>query len=443
MRSFVPHTAQERADMLKTIGHGEDWLFSKIPDAVKLKRPLKLSEGKSELEVTRLFEALAAQNADGGKPCFRGAGAYRHFIPASVPFIMQKSEFLTAYTPYQPEMSQGMLQAIFEYQSMICELTGMDASNASVYDGATAAAEAMLIARDAKRSKKMLVSAAIHPDTRAVMQTYANALGLELVDIPVLNGATDLDGLKKALPGAAGVFIQQPNYFGCIEDVQEAADIAHEAGALLCVSQNPMTLGVLKRPGDLGADIAVGDGQPLGLPLSFGGPYVGYMAVKAKHIRSLPGRIVGETVDAEGTRAFVLTLQAREQHIRREKASSNICSNQALCALAASAYLALMGPQGLAEVANQCVSKAYYLFERLTAIKGFTPAYSAEFFNEFVLLSDEDEEAINARVRKAGIMGGHVLKRSIPGMRGTLYCATEMNTKEEIDRLAGVLEWGL
>ncbi len=442
MRSFVPHTAAERADMLKAIGRDEAWLFSTIPDAVKLKRPLDLPEGKSELEVTRLFEALAAQNSVS-MPCFRGAGAYRHFIPAAVPFIMQKSEFLTAYTPYQPEMSQGMLQAIFEYQSMICELTGMDAANASVYDGATAAAEAMLIMRDAKRSKKLLVSAAAHPDTRAVMRTYANSLGLELVDIPAQNGATDLDELKKALPGAAGLIIQQPNYFGCIEDIEAAASIVHEAGALLCVSQNPISLGLLKRPGDLGADIAVGDGQPLGLPLSFGGPYVGFMAVKAKYIRNLPGRIVGETVDEENTRAFVLTLQAREQHIRREKASSNICSNQALCALAASAYLALMGPQGLADIAGQCVSKAHYLFERLTAIKGFKAAHSAEFFNEFVLLSDEDEEAVNARVRKAGIMGGHVLSRSIPNMRGTLYCATELNTKEEIDRLAEVLEWGL
>ncbi len=439
MRSFVPHTAQERADMLEAIGHGEDWLFSKIPEEVMLKRPLDLPEGKSELEVTRLFEALSAQNAPA-MPCFRGAGAYKHFIPASVPFIMQKSEFLTAYTPYQPEMSQGMLQAIFEYQSMICELTGMDASNASVYDGATAAAEAMLIARDSKRSKKMLVSAAMHPDTRAVMQTYANSLGLELVDIPVQNGATDLDELKKALSGAAGVFIQQPNYFGCIEDIESAINLAHEAGALVCVSQNPISLGVLKRPGDLGADIAVGDGQPLGLPLSFGGPYVGFMAVKAKHIRNLPGRIVGETVDDTGTRAFVLTLQAREQHIRREKASSNICSNQALCALAASAYLTLMGPQGLADAANQCISKAHYLYDRLTAIKGFKAAHSAEFFNEFVLLSEDDEEAVNARVRKAGIIGGHVLSRSIPGMRGILFCATEMNTKEDIDRLAEVLE---
>ncbi len=443
MRSFVPHTAKERAEMLEAIGQSEAWLFSSIPDAVKLKRQLDLPEAQSELEVTRLFEALAAQNAGGGMPCFRGAGAYRHFIPANVPFIMQKSEFLTAYTPYQPEMSQGMLQAIFEYQSMICELTGMDASNASVYDGATAAAEAMLIMRDAKRSKKLLVSAAVHPDTRAVMRTYADSLALELADIPAPNGVTDMDELKNALPGAAGVFIQQPNYFGCIEDIEAAANIAHEAGALLCVSQNPLSLGVLQRPGDLGADIAVGDGQPLGLPLSFGGPYVGFMAVKAKYIRNLPGRIVGETVDDKGTRAFVLTLQAREQHIRREKASSNICSNQALCALAVSAYLALMGPQGLADVASQCVSKAHYLFERLTAIKGFKAAHSAEFFNEFVLLSDEDEEAVNARVRKAGIMGGHVLSRSIPNMRGTLYCATEMNTKEEIDRLAEVLEWGI
>lgn len=437
MTSYVPHTAQEREAMLGRIGRGEEWLFSCVPQSVRQKRPLNLGEGKPELEVMRAFEELAGRNAK--LPCFRGAGAYRHFIPAAVPFIISKSEFLTAYTPYQPEMSQGMLQAIFEFQSMICDLTGMDASNASVYDGATAAAEAMLVCRDAKRGKRMLVSAALHPDTKAVMRTYATALSLELEEIPAENGVTDLEALSKCIGGAAGVFVQQPNYFGCIEDLEAVSKIAKGGGALLCVSQNPAALGVLKRPG-IYADIVVGDAQPLGLPLSFGGPYAGFMAVKAKHMRNLPGRIVGETADDTGTRAFVLTLQAREQHIRREKASSNICSNQALCALAASVYLSLMGPQGLREVAEQCMSKARYLFECITAVKGFRAAHTAPFFNEFVILSDEDEKSVNERVRKAGIMGGYVLSNGVPGMRGTLYCATEMNTKQEIDALIGALE---
>ena len=353
-----------------------------------------------------------------------------------------QSAFYTAYTPYQAEMSQGTLQAIFEYQTYICELTGMDASNASVYDGATAAAESMLMLRDAKRKKKVLYSAGLLPGVRDVIRTYARFNGLETVEIPCgSDGLTDIEALADQGKDAAGFIAAQPNFFGCIEDIAAIAEAVHGFGGLLSVYANPIALGALKRPGDCGADIVVGDGQPLGLPLNLGGPYLGFMAARTKYIRNLPGRIVGQTKDAEGNRAFVLTLQAREQHIRREKASSNICSNQGLCALMASMYLALMGPAGLAEVAEQCLQKAHYLAEGIAQIKGMRLRYGdTPFFHEFVVDSDRDPVVIDAALKAKGIIGGLRLGIYQAEDPGILYCATEMNTREQIDALLNALE---
>ncbi len=348
MGSYLPATEPERQTMLSGLGlNGPEDLFDCVPKAVRLSAPPEGLPGpRSELEVRRLMEGLAAKNTVF-PTILRGAGAYRHYIPAAVSAIAAKEEFVTAYTPYQAEISQGVLQSIFEFQTMICELTGLDAANASVYDGASAAAEAVAMCRDRKRGRVYL-SAAVHPDVIATVRTYCFGSGAELEILPVRDGVTDLEALRAALGAdAACVLIQQPNFFGALEPCGEIADIVHAAGAKLIMSVNPAALGVLKSPGACGADIAVGEGQPLGIPLSWGGPYLGFMAAAAPLMRKLPGRIVGETTDAKGERAFVLTMQAREQHIRREKASSNVCSNQALCALTASVYLTLMGPEGL------------------------------------------------------------------------------------------------
>lgn len=409
-------------------------LLCEIPDSVRLKRPLDLPEGQAEADVMRLMRAYAARNhADG--PLFRGAGVYKHYIPEIIGAIVGRGEFLTAYTPYQPEMSQGMLQAIFEYQSLIARLTGLEASNASVYDGATAAAEAMLMVRESTRRKKLLVSEGLHPDALAVLSTYAPCAGIELVRIPLRDGVTDVDAVGANAEGAAGLIAATPNYLGLIEDTQALADAIHSARGLMVSYVNPITLGLLKRPGELGADIAIGDGQPLGIPMSFGGPGLGFMACTKKLMRSLPGRIVGESVDDEGNRAYVLTLQAREQHIRREKAVSNICSNQSLCAIMASIYLTAMGPQGLRDVAEGCLQTAHYLADRIAQIPGMRLAYAGPYFMEFVIESDLPAEKIDTALRAEGITGGLVLDA-----HRTLYCATEMNTRAECDALVGALE---
>lgn len=442
MRSYVPNTAEERAEMLKTIGLPDmNALYADIPEEVRLRRPLELPHGMSESEVRRAFAALAARN-NTRLAIFRGAGAYHHYIPAAVPQLAGRSEFYTAYTPYQAEMSQGMLQATFEFQTLICRLTGLDAANASVYDGATAAAEAMHMLSAAKRKNKVLYSAGLHPDVIAVLKTYARSSQTELVEIPLsAAGVTEPDAVVKASENAAGFIAAQPNFFGCLENTRALADATHSFGGLFVDYVYPHSLGVLARPGDLGADIAVGDGQSLGLPLAFGGPYVGFMASTQKLMRNLPGRIVGETADAEGTRAFVLTLQAREQHIRREKASSNICSNQMLCAVMVSIYLSLMGPKGLAEAANQSMQKAHYLAEGMSHIKGIRPRYpETPFFNEFTVDYDKDAPLVNAILKDHGIMDGVRLGRLLPGDPGALWCATEENTREEIDYVLNVLE---
>lgn len=434
MGSYVPSTLTEQKEMLESIGLSSiDELFAHIPAELKLKGELNIPSGKSEMEVSRTMKDIASHSHIFGT-IFRGAGAYSHYIPSIVKSVVSKEEFVTAYTPYQAEISQGILQSIFEYQTMICELTGMDVSNASVYDGATAAAEAAAMCRDRKR-RVTLISGAAHPDVINTVRTYCYGTGDELRVIPVKDGKTDPDALRELLTAGdvSGVCIQQPNFFGQLEDAEALGEIIHAAGALYILSCNPIALGILKTPKECGADIAVGEGQPLGMPLGWGGPYLGFMAATSKHMRKLPGRIVGQTVDSHGERCFVLSLQAREQHIRREKASSNICSNEALCALTAGVYLSAMGPDGLAEAARQSMAKAHYLARGLAAIEGVTLRYSGEFFHEFVTdLPKQDE--ILAALEQADILGG------LPLEGGILWCATEKVPREALDRTIAIVK---
>ena len=433
MGSYVPSTQAERQEMLEAIGL-KDYqdLYRDVPQSMILDRPLDLPSGLSELEVGRTMTAIAEKNTLFST-VLRGAGAYDHYIPSIVKYIPAKEEFLTAYTPYQAEMSQGVLQSIFEYQTMICELTGMDVSNASVYDGATAAAEAAAMCR-AKKRTVTLISAAAHPDTINTVRTYCYGTGDELRVVPMKDGKTDLDALKEILtPDVASCYVQQPNFFGQLEDAEAIGQLVHEAGALYVMGCNPIALGILKPPRDCGADIAVGEGQPLGMPLSYGGPYLGYMATTKKYMRKLPGRIVGETVDSKGERAYVLSLQAREQHIRREKASSNICSNQALCALTAGLYMAAMGPQGLAEAARQSMAKAHYLAGELCKLPGVSLKYQGPFFHEFVTVLPQADTVL-AALEEAGILGG------LPVEGGVLWCATEKVPKTELDRAVAIVK---
>ena len=439
MGTYIPGTREEQQEMLKACGYQsfED-LYAGIPEALRRKEPLAIPAGKTEMETRRAMETIARKNRVYGT-IFRGAGAYRHFIPSIVGEVTGKEEFRTAYTPYQAEISQGLLQSIFEYQTDICELTGMAASNAGVYDGATAAAEACEMCRDRKR-RRTLISAAADPKILSVVKTYAFGRDAEVAVVPEKDGATDMDALRSLLDEeTACVLIQQPNFFGCEEDGELAAELAHAAGAKLIMSCNPIAMAVMKTPGECGADIAVGEGQPLGLPLSFGGPYLGFMAAEEKMIRKLPGRIVGETTDINGERCYVLTMQAREQHIRREKAGSNICSNEALCALTASVYLAAMGPEGLRKTAETCHAKAHYLREAL-AEAGLKPVHNRPFFHEFVTRAADDAqaEAVLQALDTADILGGLPI-----GEGRLLWCATEMNSREEMDRTAAIVKEAL
>ena len=415
MGSYVPSTEEQRREMLQSIGLSDyRELYKDVPAGMYLDHLLDLPEGKSELEVSRALAAMAKKNRVYDT-VLRGAGAYDHYIPSIVKQIPAKEEFLTAYTPYQAEISQGVLQSIFEYQTEICELTGMDVSNASVYDGATAAAEASAMARDRKR-RITLVSASTHPDVINTIRTYSYGTNDEVKIIPTKNGKTDLEAMKALLgPEVASVYVQQPNFFGLFEDADALSDAVHESGALFILGCNPIALGIMKTPRDLGADIAVGEGQPLGLPIGFGGPYLGFMATTQKYMRRLPGRIVGETTDNAGNRAYVLSLQAREQHIRREKAGSNICSNEALCALTASVYLAVMGPDGLAEAASSSMAKAHYLCEQLCSLPGISRRFEGEFFHEFLLDMPKPDKVLAALDEK-NILGG------LPYADGVLWC---------------------
>lgn len=433
MGSFLPNSKQEQQDMLKEIGFDSfDALFAHIPEEVKLKE-LNLPSGVSEMEAEAMMEEMAEKNKTF-KHIFRGAGAYNHYIPAIVGSVAGKEEFVTAYTPYQAEISQGILQSIFEYQTMICELTGMDASNASVYDGATAAAEAAAMCKERKR-EVVFVSATTNPEVIQVIRTYCYGSNTDVVIVEEKDGVTDTEALKNALNERSACFyVQQPNYYGNFEDADLLGAITHEAGAKFIMGCNPIALAIMKTPAECGADIAVGEGQPLGLGMAFGGPYLGFMAAGAKMVRKLPGRIVGETVDREGKRAYVLTLQAREQHIRREKASSNICSNQALCALTAGVYLSAMGEEGMKQAANLCLSKAHYLKEQLCE-SGLKAKYNQPFFHEFVTTSEVEAEKILTALEEKGILGGLPLNEY-----DILWCATEKNTKAEMDQAAAIVK---
>lgn len=433
MGSYVPSTEEQRREMLQSIGLSDyRELYKDVPAGMYLDHLLDLPEGKSELEVSRALAAMAKKNRVYDT-VLRGAGAYDHYIPSIVKQIPAKEEFLTAYTPYQAEISQGVLQSIFEYQTEICELTGMDVSNASVYDGATAAAEAAAMARDRKR-RITLVSASTHPDVINTIRTYSYGTNDEVKIIPIKNGKTDLEAMKALLgPEVASVYVQQPNFFGLFEDANALSDAVHESGALFILGCNPIALGIMKTPRDLGADIAVGEGQPLGLPIGFGGPYLGFMATTQKYMRRLPGRIVGETTDNAGNRAYVLSLQAREQHIRREKAGSNICSNEALCALTASVYLAVMGPDGLAEAASSSMAKAHYLCEQLCSLPGISRRFEGEFFHEFLLDMPKPDKVLAALDEK-NILGG------LPYADGVLWCVTEKVSKETLDEVVSIVK---
>jgi glycine dehydrogenase subunit 1 len=439
--SYVPHTDSDRAAMLAEIGIGAIGdLFLDVPESVRYPE-LKLPPPLSELEILAELRAISEENADlDHHACFLGAGAYNHFVPSVVGHVIGRSEFYTAYTPYQPEISQGTLQAIFEYQSMVCALTGMDVANASHYDGATSLAEAALMAVNITRGKrrKIIVSPTVHPEYRATLRTYTPGPDLTISDLqyPIPNTQFDAD--------TACLIIQNPNFFGQLTEASELnqlAEAVHAAGALLIVNTDPISLGLFTPPGEYGADIVVGEGQPLGNPLNFGGPYLGVFACREEYMRKMPGRLVGETVDTQGRRGFVLTLSAREQHIRRERATSNICTNQALCALAAGAYLAAMGKSGLRKVAELCYHKAHYAAQQIAAIPGFDLVGDKPFFKEFVVRCPRPPGEINQALLERGIIGGYDLGHDYPHLENhTLLCVTEMNTRAEIDSLVEALE---
>lgn len=442
--SYLPHTEEDIQKMMSFLGISSiEELFADIPEAVRMNRPLHLPKAMSEIELQRHLQQLAGQNLDGTRVIsFLGAGSYDHYQPSVVEAITGRSEFYTSYTPYQPEVSQGMLQAIFEYQTMVAELTGMELANASMYDGPTALGEAGLVACSHTRRSKLVIASTVHPEYRAVTATYASGQSVRLETVPYDGGQVSLEALAQAVDSeTAAVLVQYPNFFGCIEPLAEMAELAHKAGALLIVSAYPIALGLLTPPGDLGADIVVAEGQSLGNPMSFGGPYLGMMAARKDLMRKLPGRIVGETTDAQGRRGFVLTLQAREQHIRREKATSNICSNQALNALAATVFLAYMGPHGMRELALQNYHKAHYLANRLTALPGVMRVFDAPFFNEFVVRLPRPVAEVQDALLEKGYLFGYALGRDYPELAdAVLLNVTEMRTREEMDALCEELE---
>ena len=431
---YFPHTSDDLQAMMEKVGVTDlDALYAQIPDAIRFKGDYQLPSEMSELEVRQLFDKLGSQNQQ--LTCFAGYGVYDHYMPSVIPSLLQRSEFLTSDTPYQAEISQGTLHYIFEYQSMMAELTGMDISNASMYDGTTATAEAMMMAVAAgKKQNKVLVSAGLNPKTRKVLDTYALHQGIELETIPLKDGATDLSMLKSQLAngGVAGAIVQQPNVYGIVEDFTGFAEACHEQKALFVMNSVIADLAVLKTPGEWCADIAVGDGQSLGIPMQFGGPYVGYMCCTEKLIRKMPGRIVGMTKDNRDQRAFVLTLQAREQHIRRQKATSNICSNQSLMALFVTMYLSLMGKQGVKEAAELSYAGAHYLCDELVKTGKFHLAFDKPFFNEFYVKYDGNVDTLSKHLLDAGILGGVKLGD------GILFAVTEKRTKEEIDNLVNI-----
>lgn len=441
---YIPATHEDEQKMLKACNVGSiDDLFSDIPDDLKLNRDLNLDESKSELEVSEIITKMADKNIDD-LTCFLGAGAYDHYIPSLIKSITSRSEFYTAYTPYQAEISQGTLQSIFEFQSMIAEITKMDIANASMYDGATVAVEACIMAVGKTRRNKIVVPKTVHPETRQILKTYLQFKDVEVVEVDYDReyGTTDLNKLKEVVgEETACILVQNPNFFGVIEDVDEIGSIARDNKAMYVMSVNPITLSILKSPGEVGADIAVGDAQPLGNSLNFGGPYVGFLAIKSGLIRKMPGRVVGQTVDADGKRCYALTLQTREQHVRREKATSNICSNQGLNALIASIYLATMGKKGYQEVAMQNIQKSHYAYKKFDESKNFEPVFKGKFFNEFVVKSPMPVDELNEKLLENKILGGYDLGKDYEELKGcVLMCVTEKRTAKEIDNLVNLME---
>jgi glycine dehydrogenase subunit 1 len=432
---YFPHTDEDVRGMLNKIGvETLDDLYAEVPDNIKFKGEYELPAAMSEMEIRSFFEGLGRKNTP--LTVFAGAGVYDHYTPSVIPSIVERSEFLTSYTPYQAEISQGTLHYIFEYQSMMAELTGMDVSNASMYDGTTATAEAVMMAVAAgKKCNKVLVSSTIDPKILKVVDTYAHFHGIEIEMIQAKDGITDKDDMKSKITkgGVAGVVVQQPNYYGIIEDYSGYAETCHENKALLVMNSVAADLAILKTPGEWGADIAVGDGQSLGIPMCFGGPSVGYMCCTEKLIRKMPGRIVGMTKDNRGQRAFVLTLQAREQHIRRQKATSNICSNESLMALYVTIYMSLMGKEGLKEAANLSYAGAHYLYDELLNTGHFKKVYDAPFFNEFCVRYDGDVDALQHIFTVNGMMGGVKVDNDI-----IMFAVTEKRTKREIDDLVSI-----
>lgn len=442
---YVLNTTEDQRQMLEAIGVASlDELFEMVPPELRLNRPLDLPPALTELELTQHMSRLAAANrSTDERVCFLGGGSYDHFIPAVVDYVGSRGEFYTSYTPYQPEASQGNLQAFFEYQTLICQLTGMDVSNASLYDGGSAATEGVLMSLTAtRRHGRVVTAASVHPEYREVLSTYLRSLGVELVTVGATDGTIAPNDLAAVVNDqTACVLLQQPNFFGCLEEMDPLVEIAHRAGALVVVSVDPISLGLLKRPGDYGADIVVAEGQSLGSPLSFGGPYLGIMAVREELVRRMPGRITGQTVDRRGRRCWVLTLQTREQHIRREKATSNICTNQGLFALRATVYLASLGPQGLAEVAELSLRKAHYAHEKLAATERVSAAFERPFFKEFVLRDVDGHVAeLLASAEQGGFFAGVPLGRWYPELADCfLVAVTEKRSRDEIDRLADCL----
>jgi glycine cleavage system P protein (glycine dehydrogenase) subunit 1 len=442
---YIPNSPEERTEMLEAIGlKTAEQLFDSIPQELRLQRQLNTPAALSEIELLDKFERLGQQNAAARRTSFLGAGAYSHYIPTIVDHIISRSEFFTAYTPYQPEISQGTLQTIFEFQTLVCQLTGMDLANASMYDGSTALAEAVLMAERVTRRSKAIASAAVHPQYLEVVKTYVQHAGIHL-ELAQFDQKTGQSGAALAAAvddETAALVVQSPNFFGCIEDVAALADAAHAKGALLIVViTEAISMGLLKSPGACGADIVVAEGQSFGVPLSFGGPYVGLFATRDKYARQIPGRLVGEAYDKKGRRGFVLTLATREQHIRREKATSNICTNEGLIALAATVYLETMGKRGIQEVARQCLQKAAYAAKRISGIKGFSLPFSAPRFNEFVVRAPVNAVELLARLAKEnGIEGGIALSRFMSDHDNDfLVCVTETNTRAQIDSLVSAL----
>jgi len=440
MFKYLPHTSEDIKEMLETIGVSSiDELFSEVPKDL-MNPSYDVPSSHSELELIRRMNELADKNL--ALIPFVGAGAYDHYTPSVIRHIIERQEFLTAYTPYQPEISQGTLQYIFEYQSIVSELTNMDVSNASMYDGATATAEAMFMATAARKKQAILVSKTINPNIVSVIQTYAKYRGIEVLFIDELNGQTDLDDLShKVSKDIAGIVLQNPNFYGIIEDFSTVKERLSDSKALFILNQDLASLSLLQTPGSIGVDIAVGEAQSLGIPLSYGGPYIGYLATTSKLIRKMPGRICGVTTDTDGKRAFVLTLQAREQHIRRDKANSNICSNQSLLALAVTVYTAVMGKEGVKEAQLQSYQATHYLAEQVTKLKKFEMVYQADFFKDCLIKTSLDEDIIEEALLKEGMAGPLQLKQFDQDKQGyLLFSATEKRTKKEIDHLVQVLE---